>query len=106
MAESFTDVMICGMQHCQLYAAAVALRIDILRVGDSDRAPRALFTTYAIPMIERKAGRWDLLVQIFGVYSLLASLNILLVSDASQRVDALTSALTTRLTTGIAPRSL
>lgn len=106
MAESFTDVMICGMQHCQLYAAAVALRIDILRVGDSDRAPRALFTTYAIPMIERKAGRWDLLVQIHSVYSLLASLNILLVSDASQRVDPLTSALTTRLTTGIAPRNL
>ncbi|KIM85717.1 hypothetical protein PILCRDRAFT_86882 [Piloderma croceum F 1598] len=96
------DAMICGVQRCQLYAAAVALYIDIhLRIGDSDRA-RALFTTYAIPMIEGKAERWNLLVRIPGIYPLLASLNILSVSDASQRVDALTAALTTRLTIGVA----
>jgi len=97
-----TDVIICGMQRCMLFATAVALYIDIhLRVGDSNRA-RALFTTYAIPMIKGKAEGWKILMQIPGVYPLFASLNILPVSDASQRVDALTAALTTRLTIGVA----
>jgi hypothetical protein len=53
-------------------------------------------------MIIGKAKTWKILLTIPHIYPFLTTSNILSASDASQRVDALTAALTTRMTQGVA----